>query len=434
MGILDRLIERLSGYPKEETTMIFSLGNDSEEVPISSEETFSSIIAPDQMEKLFKVDPLVFRAIEEYVYGIATNYRLNGGNENEVLELKKWLDEMGFLFYIQDAIQDILIYGNHFAYINIGQDRFSIKTISPKNVEFVRNPTTNAVEKDENGKPIGYIFTYGSNKIEISKESIKVNGEVKIKSKKEDLRTRVIHFKLWTYSDSVFGITPLMSAHKSAVIRLNLSDSIGETGFRGGGLVAYVPSVLPEKDRKRLSQDLKQSTSKNIFLLDERIKLDTVPVVNIEGRDKLVYYYADEVCAGLGVPLQLLMTGASTYSRERELLMVKFEQIIKALQLKLSYQIKTQIFSKFWVAKGFNGEIPDIIFEENTTYSKLTKSRTVATYARRGLITRDPEVEMSLRGELGIPVSKYLRKEKEIWDKDENRIPEKATEEIDKQL
>jgi len=395
------------------------------------QERLSEKLPYDKFELLFKIDPIIFRCVSEYINGIASSYTLIGGEESEKKELEKWMEENGILFKLQEAIQDILIYGNYFAELDINtkQKTMRILPLSPKSMDYIRDKN-GYVLLDENKTPVGFVQKEGANSVEWRKNSIIVNGEEVLRSRTEDFRERIVHFKLWSWADSFLGITPLISAYTSALTRLNLSDAIGESSFRGGGILAQIKGVIPEKDREQLEEQLKNSTSRNVFVVNDKVELKNAPAPDLSGRERLIYYYADEVASGMGVPLSLIMSGVSGYSGERELKVTKWEESIKPLQLRFAYQVREQLFKRFWKLNGFTGEIPTIKFAENTPYLRLNKSRTIATYARRGLIRRDPELEMSLRTQLDLPVSEFLSKEFEEWKKN-NRFTEDASKEID---
>lgn len=433
MSFLMDFIKNLNKPQQQDKITCFSLS--SEQSISKLEERQNTKLPYEKFEYLYKLDPIIFRCVNEYINGIASGFVVQGGEDSERETLEKWCNDSGLLFTIQELIQDILLYGNGFAEldINYSDKTMRIISISPKTMDYIRNKKTGMVELDEQRMPIGFVQEVGTDKIEWLKDKIIVNGNEVVSSNSEDLRERIIHLYLWKWGESYLGITPLLSVYNSAIIRLNLSDSIGETAFRGGGLVAQLHTKIPEAVRKDIEDTLKNSTSKNIFVMDDKIELKTVPIPDIQGRDKLVYYFADEVATGMGVPLSLMMSGIAGYSGERELKVTKWEESLKPLQLKLAYQIRKSIFKKFWGLYGFKGEIPTLIFKENTPFLKLNQSRTVATYARRGLIKRDPDLEMSLRTELGLPITSFLKEEREEWIKNKLK-PQDATEEIDNKV
>ena len=431
---LKGLWNRIRGKPKEEDLLVVSLQTGEtkeEEIGVAKLQERKPTIPKDKLQTLYETDPIVFRAIRKYVDAIASDYFLEGGDEEERKKLDKWIREKGFLFKIQDAIVDIFLCADAWWELipKYSIKDLDIKPLNPKNVDFIRDTNGN-VELDENGKPKGIIQQTYLEEIYWYKNKVETkSGKILLESETEDLRERIVNLNLFKYGESFTGYTPLLPVYKSAIIRLNMSDMIGESAFRGGGLVVYISGKPSQQTLDNLKKDLKNITTRNIFIFEDKIKLENIPIPDLSGRERLVYYYADEVAGGLGVPLCLMLSGASMQAREREQMSVDFELSIKPLQERLAYQIREKVFKKLWKIWGCKGEVPYIKFAERTPFAKLTRSRTIATLARRRLITYDPELEMRIRQELDLPTS-FIAEEINKW-KEEGKRPTPIGSDVD---
>lgn len=422
--------------PLPEDFVIMSLEAKPEQEQVSTaqqDERTKNVPAPEKLMTLFKIDPVVQGIVQQYVDAICSGFYLEGGDPEDRKLLTDWINNTGLIYTIRDGIQDIFTNGNWWMELlpDYKAKGMSFKGLNPLNMDYLRDMTKgNNVLMDKYGYPVGY-KQIGSQGTYAWKEDGVYSGEgegaekIDTPEKKEDMRTRIVHIKLFSYSDSYLGFTPLSSVYKSALIRLNLSDMVGESGFRGGGLVAYLTGKPSEQTRVNLETTLKNSTSRNIYILEDKIKLDSVPMPDLNNRENLLYYYADEICAGMGIPLSNILSGTRSYAGDKQILSTKFEERIKPMQQRLAYQIRNKIFTKLWEVWTFDPDtkiIPYLKFSEITPYAKLNTSRTVATLARAGMLRYDPTMEERFREVLGLP-TELIVPQVEQWIK-ESRAPE----------
>ena len=429
---LPEKIKSLLGFKKDYFVKVASLQEEEKEQGISPPaERTQTRVAPEELELLYKTDPLVFGMVHEYVQGIASDFFIEGGEEEHRRRLEQWCRDVGLLFKIQDAIVDICIHGTAWLELNPNYKNktLKVKYINPKIIDYIRDNMTGNVKLADDGKPEGYIIQTGLNKIEIYRDKIVRNGETIIESDGEDLRTRIVPLKLWSFGESYLGLSLLGIIYKSAKIRLNIADMVGESAFRAGGIYASVPRDASQQTKDNLLKELLNITRRNVFVFDERINVGTLPVPDLRGHADLIYYFADEIGVGMKVPTCLLMSTQRVTGTDRDMLAVKFELSLKPLQERLAYQIREKIFTKLWDVWGYSSEIPRIVFKERAPFMQLSRSRRIATLARRGLIRRDPELEMRLRQEEGLP-TKFVQRELDYWLRHEEKVPEK-TREID---
>jgi len=432
MSVLDRVRNILTRKKEPKLEDYYSKVISLQQEPVITarpEERIIRVTRLEELETLYKTDPLIWGMIGEYVDGIVTDIILEGGTVEDRERLMDWIEEVGLTFILQDIVKDVMIYGNAWLELVPAPKTLGLRIINPKTMDYIRDKITGEVSLLPDGTIEGYIQQTPRDRIEWRKDEIKSRKTVLVKSEVEDLRTRIAHFKLFTFGESYLGLTPLRTAYKSALIRLNIADMIGESAFRGGGILAYVPHNASEQTKKDLENTLKNITRRNIFVFDERIELGNIPIPEVRGQADLVYYFADEVASGMRVPLCLLMLAGRMPRGERELMHISFEMRLKPLQRRLALQVREKIFKKLWEVWKLKTEIPKLIFKERTPMIQLTRTRAIATLARRDLLRRDPELEIRVRREFGLP-TKFVEKELDEW-MEKGKIPEE-TKEIEK--
>mgnify|MGYP000562456771 CR=1 FL=1 len=118
----------------------------------------------DNLEKLFYMEPLINSAIMFYVTQIVGDgYHLEEkGSKQAVDKTKEALSMIGFDEVAPQIIQQVMTYGNSFAYIE-EEKPYNVKTINPKLVEFIKDRQGNPIT-DPFGEPVG-IVSKSDNKV-----------------------------------------------------------------------------------------------------------------------------------------------------------------------------------------------------------------------------------------------------------------------------
>lgn len=428
MSVRKWIAEKLYKEPEptahEYYSKIIALSNTKESGSIL-EERMQEVAALDKIETLYKVDPLFSGMVQEYIFGIASGVTFIGGNILDSKNLLKWWKDKGINFKIQDGILDIFLTGNLWLELipDYGKGDLGLRILNPKTMDYIRDNLTNQVILMDDGSIMGYRQRSGMSIVDWTKDAVTNRGEAVITAtNNEDLRTRIAHIKLWSFSDSYIGLTPATAVYKSCIIRMNVADMVGESSFRGGGLVAKVPRDASEQSKTNLENSLLNLTRKNVMVIEDRILVEKFPSPDIGNQAEVIYYFADEASAGMRVPLSLLMLGNRLTNVEKEQASAKFELSLRPLQERLAYQIREHILSKLWEVWDTKGPIPDIKFIQRTPNALLNRSRVISTLARRGIISGDPELEKSLREELELPTT-FIQRELDMWTKDETKMP-----------
>jgi hypothetical protein len=380
-------------------------------------------------QKLYLVDSLTFGFVNFLVHKIISKILFTGSPE-DVKAFEDWADKIDLRIKLEDIVQDIIVCGGawtEMVYSSI--DLEDIKIINPETMDYIRDDQEN-IKLDDEGKFLGLVQEINGKKRYWYKDRIEESNNILYKAEKgEDLRDRIKYWKLISFGESELGISFIKPVYRSAIIRSNLEDMIGESGFRGGGIVAYLTGEPSQEQKRNLKEQLTNITSRNIFLLKDNIKLSTIPIPELSAREQLLYSLADFQASGLGIPLEALVSGTKTYRQDFINKMADMESRIESYQARLAEQIQEYIIVPLlhlWKRKG----PVKIQFASSSTHTQMNRSRVIATLARRGLISRDPELELHLRKELKLPTS-IVEVTLDNWIKNKKESPQDI---VDKEI
>jgi len=373
-----------------------------------------------EFQKLYLHDSLTFSLVNFLVHKIVPEFIFLGDVET-CKKLKEWSSDLGLKHIFEDIIRDIILAGGSWTeplFSSISLE--SIKIINPANMDFIRDNDGN-VKFDETNKPLGFTQEVsGMRRYWFKDRIVTEDGEIVAKGK-EDLRDKLKYFKLISFGDSELGISFIGPIYRSAMIRANLEDMVGESAFRGGGMVAYITGEPPEAVKTNLKKDLTNITSRNVFMLTDKIKLATVPIPEVAQRSDLMYLLADFEASGLGVPLDILLSGGRTYKQDLTAKMVDLEVRISSYQERFAKQVQTFIINPLLQKWNIQNKAY-IKFVAVSPVTQMNRARVIATLARRELFTYDPEVEIQIRKELNLPTS-IPEKEFKKWKKGRPEVP-----------
>ncbi|RLC83119.1 MAG: hypothetical protein DRI61_00365 [Chloroflexi bacterium] len=434
MSLIDKIRSRLGRSPPPEEPKLWTSTELESKSPKDIEVLEERILNTQPLHKyetLYKKDGLTFSLVNYLTKKIIAQGYYFEGDPKISREVEEWSQKIGLEFLLEDIVRDIIIYGTAWMELIFSDhynDIVDIKILNPKNMDFIRDKD-GYVELDDDGRPLGFVQNFRGKERKWYKDRIEEHGKILYKAKrKEDIRDRICYFKLIGFGDSYLGLSMLAPGYRSAIIRANISDMVGEASYRGGGIVAYLQGNPPEEVKNALAKDLKKITSKNIFVFSDKIKLDLVPHPDTKDAERLIYYYADEQAASLGVPLEVKLSGIKQYTQDTQGKLIDFEMTVQAYQRRLAFQINTQILDRLLTLWNEKKGSVRIAFRSSAPSIKLSRSRIIATLARRRLIRYDPELELKLRKELNLP-SKFVEDMLETWS-NQNKTPE-DTEEVD---
>ena len=400
MSLPFEVIKRIEKEPEQKDTFLIELFG-----PPSTSRTEERKRKLDNIKEFYRLyenDALTFGLVNYLVYKIVSKIIFTG-NPEDVKVFEDWKERKHFKARLEDIVRDIIIAGGSWTEpIFSSIDLEKIKIINPETMDYIRENDSN-IKLDEEGKFLGYVQEVNGKKRYWYKNRIEEDNRVIYEGmKNEDLRDRIKYWKLLSFGDSELGISLVKAMYRPAIIRSNLEDMVGESAFRGGGIVAYLTGEPSQEQKNKLKTDLTNITARNIFLLKDNIKLSTVPIPEMSERENLLYLLADFEAAGLNIPLEALLSGTKTYRQDFLNKMADMETRIESFQDRLVEQIEEYIIKpllKLWKRKG----PVSVQFVSVSPSVQTTRSRVIGALARRGMLKSDPELEIHLRKELKLP-------------------------------
>jgi len=405
------------------------------------EERVTTTVAKGQLETLFHCDGLTFREVYDYVDFVVGPGFYFEGKSNLVKICETWSRKVKLKRISEEIVKDILVAGAGNGWVELGYNQAGnnisgLRILNPKIIDYIRDETRNKnVELDDNREPVGYKREKSGlyrHDMEWREDSISSNGKaIWTKKGNQDGRDRIAHFKLFGLGESYLGQSPLETVYKQAIIRLNLEDNVGETGYRGGGIVATIgregsPPPTPETINKVVT-DLQNISTQTIFGFPPDVKLDSFPTPDLKGREELIVYFASVQSVGMGIPLtrHLMPTMGRLAAKVSTSTDIDFERRIMAMQDRLAEQIREKLLFRMLKAQGKvkdQSEVPLMFFRSRAPNILRETINMLSRLGRRDLVRRDPQLEKKIREELGLPTD-FVDKELEIWNR-EGRIPE----------
>jgi len=366
-----------------------------------------SVTFQDRSEKLYRLDPLIFSAINR-ITRMVTSPRIIfiGENEADVEKMETFAKQIKLRKILREAIKDALVYGYSIIELVMdgrGQNIEKLRIIDPKSIDFQKE-SDGTIKRDSNDEIEGYFVK-----------------EIGATTPEELPRTRVVHIKFFGIGEESLGITPLEPAFKSAWIRLNLEESLGEAIYRHGFPIFYfkiggednpcTPDLV--KEAKNILKDFE---SVQELILPHWIEPGSLgEKTQITDISDSLRYFAGELAFGMEIPKAYLMASDKIVLTEEE--SIDFAKTIQNYQDILIDILEEQLFSR-WNTYQRMAKKPTMMFESASSAEKMSRARRISTLAQRGVLTRDDKMENQIRKEEGLPSLEKLGKKdyKCIWD------------------
>lgn len=342
-------------------------------------------VDPKRLERLYYLDGFVKEAIETVAREATKGgYILvsDDSDHPEVTELaNRWAAKINLPRFVFNSFRYLGIYGNDFLENGLnetGDSIVSLYQIDPVSMDYKREAGIfGKVLLDRWGKPISFVqrTIYGT-WLELP-------------------RNMISHIKLFTLSDSEFGIGLIEPNYKKILGKVNMEESLSMAIARKGSpkIVITLGSAdnppTPE-DARKAEEILKKLEHKDELVLPYTFdfKIHDVDLNNIsEHLDHIM----DDVCASFMSGLKFKMFGGGS-DEDR----ITFDNAEKALQLWVGDQYKKEIFDR--QAKLANWPCSfHMQWNEISSESLDKKANRLLTYVKSGLLTNDIEVRQLIR-------------------------------------
>lgn len=351
-------------------------------------------------ELLYRMEPLIFSGINKLTRRIAgSRVYFTGPSEEENAKAMQFFEESGALRLMPHLVKDAFIYGFGVAEINRQGGRITLTQIDPKEFDYIREGAD--IKVDQKGNIVGYEWSRKGQTIELKPEE-------------------VLLIRFYTLGDYCLGISPVEAAFRSAWVKLNLEEALGEAIYRHGfpllkfkiGTAEPGPfhEITPEKIKaaKKIITELESATELILpWWIDVDILAKRGEFGNVAAFLELL---SMEILAALELPKGFGVQTSGLGGRGVEEL--DFEKTIIVFQEELKRQLEEQLLKPYYKLNKFTTQ-PVLTFAEYAPELQNMKLRRLSAYAKHGLITRTDELENTLRQAEGFPLK---RKKKEAKD------------------
>jgi len=359
-------------------------------------------------EMLYRLDPIIFSGVNRLTRRITgSKIYFQGGEKEENEKAFQFLVASKTLQLLPLLTKDAFIYGFGAAEINTKDNITTLTQIDPKQLDFQRevsktDQSTGIKEialdsqgrvKESTGIKEIALDPQGRVKGFVWKKS--VGNEVKLKA------SEVLLIRFYTLGEYCLGISPIEPAFKTAWIKLNLEESLGEAIYRHGfplfkfkiGTPEPGPwhEITPEKikDARKILRTLDPSSELILpWWIDAEVIMKRSEIGNIT---MFLENLAAQIYAALEVP-KAMATEA-----------IDFEKTILSFQEELSRQVYEQLLEPYYKTTHFQSK-PHMTFSAYAPELQNMQLRRISAYAKNGLLTRTDELENELRRQEGFPL------------------------------
>lgn len=371
-----------------------------------SERVASSKLLMERMELLYRLEPLIFSGVNKLTRRISgSDIYFTGEDEEENEKALQFFKESNALKLLSHLVKDTFIYGFGVCEIKKRGKEIKLVQLDPKEFDYKRDGTEIALDKS--GNIIGYTW-----------ESSKTTKEVDLKPEE------VLLINYYSIGSFCLGISPIEAAFKTAWIKLNLEEALGEAIFRHGfpqikykiGTQEQGPwhEVTPAKIKEAKKILSAQDTASELVLpwwMDAEILKGKGDLGNVHMFLELL---SMEILAALELPKAFGIETRGLGGRAVE--EMDFEKTLLSFQQELKRQLDEQLLTPYYKAANFKTH-PVLTFTEYSPELQNIRLRRLSAYAKHGLITRTDELENALRRTEGFPPKKKKKEDDESTTK-----------------
>jgi len=359
-------------------------------------------IPPEDLERAYRMDELVFGIINKYITTmLGTGFVITGVSDAEKILVQEWLSSLKLNSILREVIRDLFVFGYSFVekvYTKGGVKLVRLATIDTKTMDFMRDEFGN-IKVDNWGLPIGFEQSlWTSSAVTEGKQDIPIPRE------------NIAFFRLFTTSGAVIGISPLECIYNVVTWRKNVEWAMGEGAFT----YAAPPIIVNVGDKEiatpqdmidNIADDITEVGSQSVFVFPWHVRVERLE--SSRGMDELSSFadhFAIGICNALMIPPALMGVGSSvSSSRAVAELAAEWERTVEGIQQMLAEQIEDQILRDAKKQLNIKGD-PKIDWRSVSPSMALSRSRRRATYARAGLLSWDITAENQIREEENLPL------------------------------
>jgi len=357
----------------------------------ASERVEPSEVLMRRCELLYRLEPLIFSGVNKLTRRITGSpIYFSNGDEQEIQQVSQWIEEIGLKTLLPHLVKDALIYGFGVAEIVRKNGKVvSLNQLDPKNFDYQREGSDIALTED--GQIKGFVYKTMPQDIELKPEE-------------------VLLIRFYTLGEYCLGISPIEAAFKTAWIKLNLEEALGEAVFRHGYPIYYFKigdkdagfwaDITPEKIKQAKKIIGKVDTATEL-VLPWWITVDTIRAGDVSKVTDFLEFLSMELLAALEMPKAFGVQRAGLGGRAVE--EMDFEKSILAMQEELKRQIEEQLLIPYYKENNFKTR-PKLNFAEYAPELQTARLRRLSVYSKYGLLSRTKDLENEIRRREGFPV------------------------------
>lgn len=358
----------------------------------NSERIEPSDILMRRAELLYRLDPLIFSSVNKITRRITgTKTYFMGGTTFDNETAMEFYKDSNLERLLPCLVKDAFLYGFGVAEIVRKDNKVSLSLIDPKEFDYQRDGTS--ILRNKNGEIVGFEWQKSG-----MQDPVKLAPE------------QVFILRYFYLGDLSIGISPVEAAFKSSWIKLNVIESLGETIYRHGfptmkytvGSADAGPwkEVTPEKIKsaQRILQELRDS---NELILPWWMDGELMTPGSIGDVFNFINMLSLEILSAFEMPKVFSSTTQGSTNAEE----LDFEKSIIAFQEETKKQIHEQLLYPYYKEKKLEST-PNLTFVEFAPEMQNLKLRRLSSFSKYGLITRNDELENTLRTAEGFPLKK----------------------------
>lgn len=378
-------------------------------------------ISPEELERAYRMDELVFGIINKYITVVlGTGFIIKAKDPKAREAIENWCKQVRINNILREVIRDLFVFGFSFiekVYNRAGDKIVRLATIDTKTMDFQRDANGNIIV-DNYGIPKGFEQNLW---VWRQEEGAGVGPG---KTDKDIPRDRIAFFRLFTTSGAVVGISPVEVLYNIITWRKNVDWGMGEAAFT----YAAPPIIVNVGDKELptpqdmidgISEDITEIGPQSVFVFPWHVRVTRLE--SSRGMEELATYsdhFKVAICNALLMPAALMSVGGTAASsRAMANLAEEWERTVQGIQAMLAEQIRDQLFYSISEQLGLS-EVPEIDWKTVSPSMALSRARRRMSYARGGLLTWDIEAENHIRLEEGLPLlpPDYQKPEEDTMD------------------
>jgi hypothetical protein len=384
--------------------------------PVSSKSTPDlPRVKPEELEKRYKDDPIVYNSINVTVQTIMSpGYRIVG-KEDDVSAVYGFFDAIGskggdleWEQLLTRIFQHQCIYGNAWSELIPNKERkklVDLDLIDPKKMDYLRDQLRN-IALDTYGNPVGYVETLPltmtvESKLKPPEPYILYTNQIYIPPK------RIVHYKFNTVGDGFDGIGLIEPIYRASVRRED-----AENAWSNSPLFPMLYAKVGDDQHEPTEQhivsamdELSKSSKRYIFSYPYWVDVGMLQATSPEKIVDQFKHFEDEVISGMGVPKAFAKweggeTNRDTLSRQEYMFKLSLKNIIE----KTCRTIEKNVFGTMR-EYGQIKTIPRFEWNEISLQELDSKANRIVEYIGSGALTPDAELERYIRRMEKLPPS-----------------------------